>query len=121
MTAPEQQNRPGGGSGAAQSVVATRDQDTGAMAHWCGGVDFTRPAPVDAREDGLTRFDFEPLPTEDHPLHPLSDWNLYRRPPVQLWGSYLDLTPIPLDQCSPVGTLSRALEAGIRNGGVRRA
>ncbi len=29
MTTLEQQSRPGGGSGAAQSVVATRDQDTG--------------------------------------------------------------------------------------------
>ena len=31
MTTPGKQNRPGGGSGAAQSVVATHDQDTGAQ------------------------------------------------------------------------------------------
>lgn len=31
MTAPRQQNRPGGGSGAVQSVVATQGQNTGSL------------------------------------------------------------------------------------------
>lgn len=57
---------------------------------------FDRPAPVDAREDGLRRWDFGPVPPLDHPRHPTSDWHLYDCPEPGPWGSYLDTEPLPL-------------------------
>ena len=38
---------------------------------------------------------FGPMPPAPHPLHPLSDWNLYGRPDPAPWGSYMDTRPIP--------------------------
>lgn len=89
------ERRPGGGPGAAGSVVATRYQHTGA-----GDISHLTPAPVDlrqARSDGDLSWPlyYGPEPTLDHPLHPLSDWNAYGRPPAPPWGSYLDTTPLP--------------------------
>lgn len=60
------------------------------MAPWW---DDPGPWPADV-DGGLSRLEL-PLPPEDHYLHPFSDFNLYGRPPVPPWGSYLDRTPLP--------------------------
>lgn len=83
------ENRPRKAAGAvSRSVVATHHQDTAgtSTAHLI-------PAPVDL--NAIPLLVMGPMPTEDSPFHPHSDWNLYDRPPAPPWGSYLDTTPLP--------------------------
>lgn len=74
------------------------------------------PAPVDGRVDGLWTFDYAPMPPVDHPMHPLSDWNLYGRPEPAPWGSYMDTRPLPLPRNGrgPIAYAMDVVAQGVR-------
>lgn len=78
------------------------------------------PAPVDMREDGVIVLG--PLPPIDHPGHPVSDWNLYGRPPAAPWGSYLDtsLLPLPPGGKGPLGYAMDAIAEYRQSRGAQR-
>jgi hypothetical protein len=74
------------------------------------------PAPVDlrdARDELMDRhLAYGPQTPAQHPLHPVSDWNLYGRPEPAPWGSYLDTRPLPLprDRRGPIAVAMDAAQ-----------